>query len=109
LPGEDLLITLDEGDIKCLWRNGFCIARQGLIGSESKTWIRSEPYIDVSIAEIDGGNDLNVYIPSRFKLPLIIPNESITSPLDGEDRTRINFYFGELSKIILATTFEAGV
>lgn len=72
-------MLLEAQDVDTLRQYGFCVVRSGLVGPESKTWVKLDTLIDTPLAEIDDGNDLNIYVPKNAILPMTIGHEAINA------------------------------
>lgn len=99
--GKDMVITLDNSDLALLRDLGFCTDRNGLVGAETKTWVRKDQMSDRPNALIDGASDVYVHLPNgENDLPARVEQADINPYIDS-DRARIEFYFGVAGAIIV--------
>lgn len=98
LPG-DMEIILDEHDMEFMNQNGYCMDRNGLVGHDTKTWVRIDDPQRGNSAQIDGASDVTVYL-SKVEMPVRIENENI-DPFIDSDRGRVDHFFGEAGGIIV--------
>lgn len=75
-PGP-IKIELDDADLSSVRSQGFCMDRNGFLGIESKTWLRTDSTHRYASATIDGDGDLNVWIPNGGTSPVEVERERI--------------------------------
>ena len=98
----DMIIVLDAADVQFLRTEGFCIGYIGLMGRETKTWVRTDQPTDRPRALIDGASDVYVHLPlgDEDNLPQIVKNADIDPYMDV-DRGRVDWFFGKSGGIIV--------
>lgn len=97
----DMLITLDDADIDNMKARGYSTTRDGLCGSDTKTWVRNDTPTEQPHVQIDGASDVTVYLPpGAIDLPVRVEQASMDPYMD-DDRGRVDFYFGESGAIVV--------
>ena len=97
--GESIRVTLNAEDIGSLATSGYCTIRKGLVGHESKTWVRQSPLVESPQATIDGGPDLYIDIPSEQIFPFTVTKDAI-SAFNG-DQGMVDWFFHDGSEIVV--------
>lgn len=99
--GEDMIIVLDARDMDAISSQGYCMDRNGLCGTDTKTWVRNDMPAEKPNVQIDGASDVMVYLPTgSTDLPVRIEQDDMDPYMDS-DRKRLNFYFGAVGAIIV--------
>lgn len=98
--GSDMTIALDSRDLEFMANNGYCMDRNGLVGHDTKTWVRTDIPCNEPNAQIDAASDVTVYLPDTGLLPVRIDNEDIDPYMDL-DRGRVAHFFGKAGGIII--------
>jgi hypothetical protein len=102
MRGGDMEIILSSADIRSMEKSGFCMDRNGLVGTETKTWVRSTiKSVEKVSAQIDAASDVYVDLPDGIRdLPARIEKIDIDPYLDA-NRERVDWHFGETGAIVV--------
>jgi hypothetical protein len=99
--GGNMEICLGSEDIAMMEIQGFCMKRQGLVGPETKTWVRKDALQNHPIAKLDRASDVYVHLPNgAADLPASIVQSDIDPYMDS-DRSRVEWHFGAAGAIIV--------
>ncbi len=99
-PGN-MVITLTDDEKRKLAFGDFVMDRNGLCGSDTKTWVRTDmPTTEAPAVQIDGDSDVMVYLPLGTTFPVTIEQVDM-DPFVDPDRSRITHHFGDEGVIVV--------
>lgn len=89
--GKTMRVHLDREDFESLASRGFCTYRKGLVGHDSKTWVRYDTRAEEPRAVIDGDADINIDIPPDQQFPFVVARNAISAR--NGDKAMVDWYF----------------
>ena len=93
--GYDMEILLSNTDVELIKFSGFCMARKGLVGFDTNTWIQVAPKYHEPMALIDRASELYINLPKGvLDVPANIPQRNI-EPFMSEGRGLVEWHFGD--------------